>query len=70
MKRDFNCSNSFTLSGVDQITTETKSFESVVGNVVTWFVTQVANITQCAIQFRSRLISQLIKTLKNSPKIT
>ena len=38
-------------------------FVSVIGNVMPWFAILVATITQFPDQFRSRVISQLIKVI-------
>ena len=41
LKLDFNCCNNFALSWVDEVTAETWSSVSVIGNVAPWFATLV-----------------------------
>ena len=62
-KPDFNFCNSLALSWVDKVTTGTKSFESLILNVGTWFYETIYKtfiIKKFAYQVRTRLISQLI----------
>ena len=60
LKADFNYSSSFVLSWVDKVTNGTLSFVSVIENVA-WADTLVATAMQFLDDFRSRLISKLIK---------
>ena len=59
MNPDFNSCNSFTLSWVDQVTTGTKSYVSLIANFAAWFTAEL-DITQFVDQFKMRLISQLM----------
>ena len=54
-----NCCNSFALSWVDKVTARSQCFESVVANVVAWFVAAL-DITHFAELVKMRLVSQLI----------
>ena len=58
LKPDFNLSNSFALSSVDEVTTGRKSFVSVIENVARWCALAVEIITQLSDQVTVRLISQ------------
>ena len=59
----FNCSRDFALSSVYKVTTRTQSFVSVIENAVVWTTALLATIPQLPDQFRSRVISQLIKRI-------
>ena len=56
---NFSCCNSFVISSIDKVTTETKRFVSVITNVATWFGAAV-DITKFSGQVRMRLVLQLI----------
>ena len=62
LNHDFNCCNSFALSSVDKVTTRTKSFVSVIANVVAWFAAAL-DITQFPDEARMRLISKVINCI-------
>ena len=59
MNPAFNCCSSFVFSSVDNVTTGTKSFVSVIANVILWFSEVRAAITQLADQVKIKLISSL-----------
>ena len=63
LKPDFSSSNRFVLSCVYKVTTGAQSFVSVIENVVPWFALSVATIMHILDQFRSRLISKLMKCI-------
>ena len=65
-KPDFNCCNSFALSWVDNITTGTLCFVSVIANIAAF---ASLNKTHLLDQVKMRLISQLIKAFQEFSKI-
>ena len=60
LKLDFNCFNSFALSWVDNVTTRTSSFLSVIVNVDIRMAIGASIVKQFEDQGRIRLIPQLI----------
>ena len=66
-KPDFNCCNSFALSWVDDITTGTLCFVSVIANIAAFASLNKIHLLD---QVKMRLISQLVKAFQEFFKST